>query len=350
MALRVWGPVEEARALEVGALAAAASVLLRPTQLPVDILRRLQDEVPKEVLPAADDTADTLRDRLAKSAFLHESWVLRKGNGKGGYVRLNSTKYSQPRRVRWSRTASGEFTDEDGERCVDGLAYPHYYTRSPLDVTCEPMPASVQDLTEWAYNLASPYLAPGSRNGAPNAVELCLYYTAFESKMGRHRDNFESKDLANYLRSGNGDILSAQQNTQVANSSVLIWSMGNAPMELQLSFPPHVSLAGDRKSYKRAPDFCVPCGNGTLFVFSPLDDLFYAHEVCFSSQTLDEFGDSGYRTAFVMRWLDATVASKTFHASGEKRGMLKADAQATAQEAKRMKSLREQRRKKTRIR
>ena len=58
MASRVWGPVEEKRAIEIGALAASSSVLLRPKHLPEDILRRVQDTVPREVLPVAGDTAD----------------------------------------------------------------------------------------------------------------------------------------------------------------------------------------------------------------------------------------------------------------------------------------------------
>ena len=61
MATRVWGPVLEERARELGALAAASSVLLKPTHAPADLLSRVRDAVPSEVLPVAGDTADTLR-------------------------------------------------------------------------------------------------------------------------------------------------------------------------------------------------------------------------------------------------------------------------------------------------
>ena len=300
---RVWGPVQEERARELGALAAASSVLLKPTHAPADLLSRVRDAVPSEVLPVAGDTADTLRDRLKTSAFLHDSWVLKKGNGKGGYVSLNSTKYSQPRRVRWSTPASQVSSDGDGDRLFRGLAYPHYYTRSPLDATCEPMPDAIQELSRWCHGLAQPFLAPGSCRSAPNSVELCLYYTAFKSQMGRHRDNFVSSDLTTYLASRDPSILNTGQNSQVPNSNVLIWSMGDAPMVLQLSYPAYGRNAGDRTTYKCHPEFSVPCDDGTLFVFSPLDDLFYAHQVRFGDATLAVLGGSGYRAAFVMRWV-----------------------------------------------
>ena len=347
MATRVWGPVLEERARELGALAAASSVLLKPTDAPEDLLSRVRDTVPSEVLPVAGDTADTLRDRMKNSAFLHDSWVLKKGNGKGGYIRLNSTKYSQPRRVRWSTPASDSqvSSDGDGDRLFRGLAYPHYYTRSPLDATCEPMPAAIQELSRWCHGLAQPFLAPGSCGGAPNSVELCLYYTAFKSQMGRHRDNFVSSDLTTYLASRDSSILNSGQNTQVPNSNVLIWSMGNAPMVLQLSYPAYGRGAGDRRTYTCHPEFSVPCGDGTLFIFSPLDDLFYAHQACFSDATLVALGDSGYRAAFVMRWLDEARTARTFHVSGERRGSLSPSEREIQEEAIRVAAAKKRRRK-----
>ena len=60
MATRVLGPVLEERARELGALAAAASVLLKPTSAPEDLLSRVRDTLPSEVLPVAGATLLTL--------------------------------------------------------------------------------------------------------------------------------------------------------------------------------------------------------------------------------------------------------------------------------------------------
>ena len=63
----------------------------------------------------------------------------------------------------------------------------------------------------------------------------------------------------------------------LANSNVLILSLGNAPMVLQLSFPGGSArdAVGEKSTYVVHPLFSVPCSFGTLFVFSPTDDLFY---------------------------------------------------------------------------
>ena len=101
-----------------------------------------------------------------------------------------------------------------------------------------------------------------------------MYYTAFNSKIGRHsRDNFLSRDLTTYLRTQDASVLHRQRNSQLANSNVLILSLGNAPMVLKLSFP-GVEGPHKRSTYEVHPILSVPCRFGTLFVFSPIDDLF----------------------------------------------------------------------------
>ena len=179
----------------------------------------------------------------------------------------------------------------------------------------------------------------------PNSCELCIYYTAFGSKIGRHRDNFVSQDLATYLRTGDVSVLSRQRNSQLANSNVLILSLGNAPMVLQLSFPG--DGVGQRSTYVVHPLFSVPCGCGTLFVFSPTDDLFYCHEAFFEPITLSRFGATGYRLAFVMRWLSPTTApTHVFYADGVRKGQVKPSETEVSQEQARVKSNRRTRRKK----
>ena len=118
-AVRIWGPVPKAQAVGAGALAAASSVLIAPQVAPARLYQRLAALVPDEVLPKVDDTAHTLRLRLAISAFLHRAHVLAKGHGRGvRYIALNFTTYPQPRRVQWARPIVPELTDADGDRVV----------------------------------------------------------------------------------------------------------------------------------------------------------------------------------------------------------------------------------------
>jgi hypothetical protein len=340
---RLWGPVQEARAREIGALAAATSVLIEPKEVNEDLEAALRELIPLHVLPLPGDTAEALRVRLSASSFLHDAWVLRDGNGRRGYIRLNTTSYGQPRRVRWSKEVVGQHMDDNGDQVVGCVAYPHYYTRSPLDQTCEVMPPAVEALVSWAHMLAMPYLTKRSQASMPNACELNLYYTAFDSHIGRHRDNFTSQDLVEYLHNGDPSIVESTTNTQEANTSVLIWTVGNAPMELVLSFPRHASMAGDRATYIVKPEFTVRCSHGTLLIFTPLDDLFFCHEARFPKDVLEDMGAEGYRAAYVIRWLSEERATKVFHADGDRRGKLRVDAAMAQAEAARVRKLKHQR-------
>ena len=213
----------------------------------------------------------------------------------------------------------------------------------------EVMPPAIDELIEFAVQLARPFLTTPSLAQYPNSCELCIYYTAFGSKIGRHRDNFVSQDLTTYLRTRDASVLYTQRNSQLANSNVLILSLGNAPMVLQLSFP-GVSAhdaAGKRSTYVEHPLFSVPCRFGTLFVFSPTDDLFYCHEAAFEPATLRRFGATGYRLAYVMRWLSPTTSpTHMFYADGVRKGQMKPCEVEVREEEARVKKNRHARRNK----
>jgi hypothetical protein len=68
-------------------------------------------------------------------------------------------------------------------------------------------------------------------------------------------------------------------------------------MTLYLSFAKDAAAAGRTKEYVVHPSLSVPLCGGTLFVFAPLDDLFFCHESRFSAKA------DGHRFAFVYRWL-----------------------------------------------
>ena len=95
------------------------------------------------------------------------------------------------------------------------------------------------------------------------------------------------------------------------------------------------------------PLFSVPCEFGTLFVFSPTDDLFYCHEAFFEPATLSDFGATGYRLAFVMRWLCPTTApTHMFYADGVRKGRVKPSETEVCREKARVDANRRARRKK----
>ena len=169
-AVRLWGPVESASARMAGALAAASSVLLKPTRTPTALIGRLYALIPTDVLPRTDDTAETLRLRLKTAAFLHPIQTLAKGHGRGGrYIALQATTYAQPRRVQWGTPTVPEHTDADGDRVVQCLCYPHYYTKSPLLRMVEVMPPAIDELVQFAAQLARPWLTTESRAQYPNS-------------------------------------------------------------------------------------------------------------------------------------------------------------------------------------
>jgi hypothetical protein len=288
---RLWGPILAAEAEACGALAAVTSVLLRPDLRGCAALS-VAALLPPALFPQPSDSAESLSSRLSKSDFLDPIVVPAGGNGRlGATVLLNATDYAQPRRVSWSVTFPAVGPDGQPELLL--LWYPHAYHKTEH---CKPMPMPVFNLGVELWRVAWPYLTDVCRLRPPVHCELLCYYTLFNSCIGRHRDNFSPSDLAEYFASGKDPMLGAQR-SQLAGSHVLIWSVGDAPMTLHLSFPTSIAAAGNVKEYVKHPKLSFQLCGGTLFVFAPLDDLFYCHECRFSATT------PGHRFAFVYRWL-----------------------------------------------
>lgn len=61
-------------------------------------------------------------------------------------------------------------------------------------------------------------------------------------------------------------------------------------------------------------------GSGTLFIFSPLDDLHFCHEAEFDQEVLRAAGAAGHRFALVYRWL---TSEREFYTAPEKRWGMK---------------------------
>ena len=315
----VWGPVPLAEAQQVGAFSAACSLLLR---VPIDhtLLQRVLALIPDDVIPRFDDCSTSLARRLGACTWLDDIHCKWKGKGPR-YVRLNSSTYPQPRRVTWSVLVDQPFTDDDNDLVQVLFSYSQH-ARRVKDFRCRPMPQPVFQLGVELWKMARPFLGPYSRQHPPTACQLMLYYARLNSSIGRHRDNFNVHEAADalvmnqdVLGSSCGHSISKDGNSHAPLSDVLVFSLGDESMDVWLSWPS--ALTKDavlaRECYISHPKFRIPCGPGTLFIFSHLDDLHFCHEANFPPQVQDRPG-GGYRMAFVFRWL---TAERLFHVQHE---------------------------------
>lgn len=304
---RVWGPVLAGAAARVGSLRDASSVVIIP-EIATHISAAALQCVPGELLPRADDSAETLAARVGASAFLDDAHVLNKGNGKRGHNgqkrrRLNESCMAAPRRKTWSVVVGAEQVDEDGCEMVQLFNY-SAFGRVAEDVRSAPMPLPVFALGEQVWLAAMPYLCEASRRNPPTHCQLLLYYVLFQSHMGRHRDNYTVRHLRATLEGGEaaGSTHANMENSQRLGSEVLLYTEGPTPMDFALSFPPKDDLGCGRQEYVRRACFTVRLGRGTLMVFKDCDDQFFCHEAEFSAHVLRQADASGCRLCFVFRW------------------------------------------------
>ena len=163
----------------------------------------------------------------------------------------------------------------------------------------------------------SPFARQVSRRQPPNHCQLLLYYTDLNSKIPRHRDFYDVGDLRNHLDSPHLAPAPKDGVTTMSFADVLIFTMGNAPMELSLSFYPPGRPDIPRAEYSIHPSLQIPLSNGTLFIFCHLDDLFYCHEAAFTNEMLLDLqpcSRNRYRIALVYRWLRERKQARKFHA------------------------------------
>ena len=76
-------------------------------------------------------------------------------------------------------------------------------------------------------------------------------------------------------------------------------------------------------------------GSGTLFIFSPLDDLHFCHEAAFDKEVLRAAGAAGHRFALVYRWL---TSEREFYTAAEKRWGMKLTDELQAKKEESMRS------------
>ena len=316
--IHVWGPVLEQYGKCVGALGEAGSVCLNIISLlPSSLMDRVKAFVPEAMRPMPGDTAFNLMHRIRDDPFF-EPMMVHKGGCGPQRVQLKGTTYSQPRRKSWSvidgpdKNFEAYMDEETGEYVYDAFNYTAH-GRLAEDWKAYPMPLAVWDLGVAVWNIALPFLRGHSATVPPNACQLCAYYTLFGGAIQRHRDNFTTEQMIARLEKNDNDVqpfhewvktLSGSHhggdaNSQVLGSYVLVFTYGDAGMDFKLSFPPQIDPSANRKEYKVHPLFTVRLSHGTLFIFSPEDDVYFCHEAAFPMDA------DGYRHAFVFRWLSS---------------------------------------------
>ena len=299
----LWGPISLQESSLAGARFPTSSVLLKP-QLPDGIAQAALKNVPLNLFPRSGDTPETLCERIAASSYIENSHVLKGGNGPQR-VALKTTTYPQPRRRSLSVQIDSIPSQVSEGSSKTTLFNYSAFGRAAADWEAYLMPRAVFKLGAELWRAAFPFLTEHSRRNPPTACQLLFYYVLFNSSMGRHRDKYTGRQLADVMcgKRTTASLLEGSHhggdaNSQVVGSNVLIYTEGDADMTFSLSFPPCEGMESSAKEYIQHPSFCTKLGAGTLLVFSPVDDLFFCHEVYFEDSVAGT-----HRLAFVFRWL-----------------------------------------------
>ena len=202
-----WGPVPHDVGVRNGALCGCKSVLIRPrwTRELSTIMKRVRALMPAHLFPRADDDAASLARRLADCDYLDDIHVKLGGHGRlGKRIRLNASKYPQPRRVTFSEELE---CDKDDCGCDEQCWFLYAYTqfgRVPEDWRCRPMPPPVVDLKSYLWRAAKSTgkLSEYCAQHEPTACQQMIYYCLFKGSVGHHRDNFCHEHFLQQLNVG----------------------------------------------------------------------------------------------------------------------------------------------------
>ena len=126
--------------------------------------------------------------------------------------------------------------------------------------------------------------------------------------MNRHRDNICENDIIRVLKGdtlGNdGHPTAGAENSQIIGSNVIVFTFGSKPQLFYLRHPAKDDYTQSREMYRIHPLFQFPCGDGTVSVLDPVDDLLLTHEVFFKFDDKEE-PRNVYRFGLAFRWLQS---------------------------------------------
>ena len=147
--------------------------------------------VPQEVLPRPGDDEQTLATRIHGINFFDNLMALIGGGQVRGGKRteLNGTCYAQPRRKSWSIVVRDVHVGANGKNVRTMYAYGKANSRIRQDVTAEPMPWPIVDLSLQCFFAVRHVLADVCAASPPNHCQLLAYYGLFDSRIRRHKDD-----------------------------------------------------------------------------------------------------------------------------------------------------------------
>ena len=199
-------------------------------------------------------------------------------------------------------------TEEEQGRTVTRL-YVYTCREMPIEMwQCRPATNEEYAAVCVIWREAWPYLTLESRKSPPTGWQYCVYHNVLQKHMGYHRDNFFRTDLKELAYESGS--LGAEgkwcgvENSQVRGSCVIIYSMGNCPMNMILKV---LSTRGgayqEKRDYVVAPTFTIPFEKGHICVWDGLDDLLMLHGLEFDGIRLVDNKNELVRIALVIRHL-----------------------------------------------
>ncbi len=274
----------------------------------VAVLNRIMEEdMDKNLIPKAQDTKATLISRISASSYLDDIVIYNPA-----YSVLNGDIKSHQARRRSEGVVMGStfiYQGSDGEgqgKLV--IKLPNYtsYGRHPDNWHGRPMKSSTFLAGLICWRACWPYLTEISRRCPPTHCQMLFYYGAFKSHIGQHRDNSNTQYIKN-ITSGKfhnrtGHASGGGENSQILGSNVLVLTVGNKPMLFKFKYPQSTNLTGKRVTYKTNPKHQFTCGNMTISVLDPIDDLIMTHGLTFSYRNEDDT-NTWYRIGYCFRWL-----------------------------------------------
>lgn len=270
--------------------------------------------IPPEIKTSQGDTRETLAKRYESCEWLDPIYV----HGEGDTCVNGDSSYKCPMRRTVSMSNGPPSTIQDREANDYGRSTVVMRTYHCHESPLPRWTSRVLRNLDYALMLESwrdgwSYLTKPSRQSPPNWMQICVYNASMSAKMGPHRDNSTKKALST-MKMGKKPNLNTPYagvpNSSVEGANVLIYTMGNAPMKMMWAFPdPHFPVDQETTKYVELDGFSISCGNGTLTIVDPLDDLLMQHRLEFGEGEVVVRGegktetDLRYRIAFVMRWL-----------------------------------------------
>jgi hypothetical protein len=149
------------------------------------------------------------------------------------------------------------------------------------------------------YKEAFPWLSKELRMFPPNMWAYMVYQRLLDRKINWHRDNYFGDALKRML---NNDPPRSrrQQRSQRDGTCVIVYSMGNCPMNMCFKvLDPRLGPKQMTSSYKICPTFTFQCGPGWISILDVMDDVFMQHSLTFNGiETMDP--DMDVRVGLVM--------------------------------------------------